>query len=379
MRNYIILFLLFMLCACQLTLEVDLPPHEESIVVNSLFAADSLWGVSVFYDHQILDDTPFKPVENAEVVIYDESGPVETLTLNKQKYYRAATSKPVPGKRYEIRVSAPGRDPVSAFTSVPHATEIVGVKTRETFMENEPATAWDITIKDDPLVENFYRVFVTIETYYFNSQMKTLTPIYRRVYLESDDPLLDDENNLSENGVLINDVIFNGKEARLSVKMWGSLERNMTQGKIRVNVQTLSKEAYDYLITSELQRNTTDDPFAQPVNVFNNIEGGFGIFAGYNQTTLYADGPPGPIITNITPMSGNIYDEVIIEGSNFSINPWETAYVIFSGEDYPVASNIESTATRIKVQVPFGAVTGPITILARGQLVTSKEDFVVNN
>jgi len=379
MQRTIALFVFILLCGCELTLEVDIPHDKESLVVNSIFAADSLWQVSVSYDRAILDTHPFKIVEDADVVIYDESGPVETLKLNNQEsYYRSAANKPVPGKRYEIRVSAPGHDPVSAFAYTPRATEIVSVKTRDTFINDHPATAFDITIQDDPSVENYYRVFVATESYNFYPNTNAPTLFYSRMSLESDDPLLADENNLSEGGVLIKDALFNGKEAKLSVKMLQYGNGN-DYGKIRVNVETLSREAYDYFITSQLQYNTSDDPLAQPVKVFNNVEGGFGIFAGYNQSTAYLQDSPGPVITSITPMSGHINDEVIIEGDNFSVYPWEVS-VIFKGTNgFSWTGVIESTPTRIRCRVPILAITGPITVLIRGQAVTSKENFTVNN
>jgi len=373
MTKSISLFFLILLCGCELTLNVDVPHDKESLVINSIFAADSLWQVSVSYDRAILDDGPFKLAKDAEVVLYDESGPVETLKPDTLGVYHAATSRPLPGRRYEVHVSSPGHDPVSANAYIPIATEIVNVKTRETLIDEHPATAFDITINDDPAVANYYRVFVEIGSFIIKENERPVA-FYSPTYVESDDPLLADESNLSEDGVLIRDALFNGKEAKLSVRMRNGFY--FGPFKVRINVQTLSKEAYDYFITAQLQANTSDDPLAQPVKVFNNIEGGFGIFAGYNQSIYYLDGQPDLVITSITPMSGHVNDEIIIEGANLGGSIRENI-ILFSGRGLPRAQPLEATSTRIRCKVPEGAVTGPISVFWGAQFVTSREDFVV--
>jgi len=373
MPKYICL-LLILLCGCELVLNVDVPHDKESLVINAIFAADSVWQVGVSYDRGILDEAPFKIAEDAEVVIYDESGPVETLKLNGNKVYRGTTSRPVPGKRYQIHVSSPGHEPVSSEAYVPEATEIVAVKTHDTFIDDKtPSTAFDITIKDDPLAENYYRVFVASQSYNFSPGSYNPYIVYYRMSVESDDPLLADDNNLSERGVLMKDALFNGKEAKLSVKTRGRVRTDIQR--MRVNVQTLSKAAYDYFITSQLQQNTSDDPLAQPVKVFNNVSGGFGIFAGYNQTIFSLGGAPAPVIKGISPMTGRPGDEITIEGSNFSDQSWGNQVTFRAGLPGKIT---ESSSTHIKCIVPPFAVTGQISVFVGSEFATSKEDFVVS-
>ncbi len=50
-----------------------------------------------------------------------------------------------------------------------------------------------------------------------------------------------------------------------------------------VLLRTTTEEYYQYNVTQDLQASVESNPFAQPVQVFNNIEGGLGIFAGYSQ------------------------------------------------------------------------------------------------
>src|SRR5690606_17271812 len=64
----------------------------------------------------------------------------------------------------------------------------------------------------------------------------------------------------------------------------------------RLRLGHLSEDYYRYLRSQELQEATEEHPFAEPVIVHSNIEGGVGIFAGY----LEQDAAP-IVLAEITP------------------------------------------------------------------------------
>ena len=49
-------------------------------------------------------------------------------------------------------------------------------------------------------------------------------------------------------------------------------------------LRNVTEEYYNYNFTRDLQASVESNPFAQPVQVFDNIGGGLGVFAGYSQT-----------------------------------------------------------------------------------------------
>lgn len=53
--------------------------------------------------------------------------------------------------------------------------------------------------------------------------------------------------------------------------------------------KNITKEHFDYRRTTRLQSQNYKDPFAEPVTIISNIQGGHGIFAGFNQTIYYLD------------------------------------------------------------------------------------------
>ena len=48
-----------------------------------------------------------------------------------------------------------------------------------------------------------------------------------------------------------------------------------------LNVRAINAEYFKFYQTLGLQSVLSEDPFAEPVNVYSNIENGFGVFAGY--------------------------------------------------------------------------------------------------
>jgi hypothetical protein len=50
-------------------------------------------------------------------------------------------------------------------------------------------------------------------------------------------------------------------------------------------LRSISKEYYDYQTSLNEYWNADGNPFAQPVQVFTNIENGFGIFAGFGKSS----------------------------------------------------------------------------------------------
>jgi len=80
-------------------------------------------------------------------------------------------------------------------------------------------------------------------------------------------------------------------------------------------------------------------------------------------------------ITKFTPTQGVIGTEVLIEGTYFDPNAAGNV-VKFNGV---TAQVLEATATTLKVVVPAGATTGPISVTAHSSSASSMNDFVVTS
>jgi len=84
--------------------------------------------------------------------------------------------------------------------------------------------------------------------------------------------------------------------------------------------------------------------------------------------------PSVPTITSFTPLSGPIGTTVTITGTNFDPIPANNI-VAFNG--VPASTPSMASATSLKVTVPTGATTGPITVTVAGNTATSAAAFMV--
>ena len=72
---------------------------------------------------------------------------------------------------------------------------------------------------------------------------------------------------------LFTDELFNGKKAEIS--FYG--ENHTGGGIYKINLKNITRDYYLYLKSHTLQFENIDNPFAEPVQVYHNVNNGFGI------------------------------------------------------------------------------------------------------
>jgi hypothetical protein len=261
-REWIILLILVNL-SCESIVDVDLKEPDPQIVVNSLFSPDSVWQVRVTKSRFILTNQyNFDEVEQASVTIRDsQNSIIETLLpasdQSNRLVYRGK-SKPEVGKEYSIRVESVKKNNVSATSRIPLATAIISAKVSP--LANNKFQV-SVSFSDNPKEKNFYLLKVINDNGY-DLFIDAIDPAYKN-------------NTRGTLGILFSDNLFNGKTIDFRI----SADSPPIKKIILVSV---SEEYYQYFTTKQLQENTQGDPFAQPTQIFTNIENGLGIFAGYN-------------------------------------------------------------------------------------------------
>jgi hypothetical protein len=247
-----------------------------------------------------------------------------------------------------------------------------------------------LRMMDDDAKKNYYELSLETEHEYYDYDKEQLVVRRSPSHLTSKDPALPDNSDRPSGSLLFDDVRFNGAEKELLFELSGAGLSN-PRVMATVTLKTLSEDGYNYVRTARLQNDTSGDPLAQPVNVYNNIQNGFGIFAGYS-ASVYTRSLPRPVITSIEPMTGKPGDHIVITGENFLVPPDGNTSVLFRGPERPFAGPgpprtapstvggelVDLTPTRIEVIVPETAITGRILIFG-GRLAVSDSEFVVIN
>ena len=364
--------MILLLLSCELIVDVDVPFEAKQITVNSFFNPDSLWSVHLSLNRDILDEKPHLEINEAQVVVFEGDNAIDTLTNIGHGRFRSDNERPEIGKTYTLSVTKAGYSDIYSSSFIPSPSPVTNIDLYESSATN--STMIKVTINDNGAEKNYYELYMDVGTEYYNYTTEQGEYFGYPVQLSSKDPALADDNERFSNSIVFSDARFNGKETELTFQTsgWG-LSRH---GRATVKLRTVSEDGYNYVRTARLQEMTSGDPFAQPVNVYNNIQNGFGIFAGYS-TSVYAKSGPRPVIASIDPPAGKPGDHIIITGEGFIMSADGYLNVIFAGEQYPLTSQIvQLEPTRIEVIIPDGAVTGKV-VVQNGGLAISNSDFIV--
>jgi hypothetical protein len=280
---------------CDNTVEFDLPFEGEKLVVNCYFAADSIWYINVLRSMKTFaEDTEDSTIYIANADLFVLDGETKHYLTYDEKY-RTYTSieKAEAGKKYTLSVSAPGYQSVTSTVTVPSAIPILDVTSTvipNPQLPQQDIRTMDVVFNDPPGVENYYAI-----TIYANKPSNEavddiewwtpLEPTYYARGLINVEQYYHFKRTHSEYNLLFSDQLFDGKEYHFKLEL-DEYKTGTPNTEYYVYLKSISKEYYQYRITYNKQRVIIDDPFATHVQVFNNIENGYGIFAAYSQSVF---------------------------------------------------------------------------------------------
>jgi hypothetical protein len=110
----------------------------------------------------------------------------------------------------------------------------------------------------------------------------TSKTILQDVYYSLRNITLENVSTYTDEGQIFDDRLFNGENYPVDI-VFDKYSIHNTDS-LLLKVHSLSEAYYNYLKRFELKSNTSGNPFAEPVQMFTNINCGRGIFAGYNTT-----------------------------------------------------------------------------------------------
>ena len=302
------LFALFIL-ACETVVDVDVPEEPTRLVVNALISPDQDVGARVSLNKSVLDQDPrFSTVGDAQVILYEDGREVAQLAHQATGWY-SASFRPRAGQSYTMQVSAEGLPSVEASTQISSPVTIDQL-TVDTVREESGIECFNgdcqplyrqefrlqLQLSDPGEVINFYEIrgyavmLDSISEYDSTGSFVEYDTLTRRqlVSFQTDDAVVNNsfssviDEEFYGNSLLFTDDIFSGEGYTVDfttdgVNGYGS---SSVLKKLTLVLRTLSEDQYQYLRTLDLQEFNNGDPFSEAVPVYNNIEDGFGIFAG---------------------------------------------------------------------------------------------------
>lgn len=271
---------------CTKTIEVELPPHDSKPVVNCLFTSDSLMNLRLSQSASIFETLP-PAIESAEVKLYEEGVFKEYMVFNNDEY--ESTFFPAANKNYRVEINTPGLDEVYAEDYIPFAPNLLSASFVDSVYVDEEGDFFSyatIEFKDESLTKNYYELELLRRSFLLDSQDTINDPIYYKVNNSS---LLNEGFYYCSSGSMVfSDDIFNNQKYTLTVNY---ITTNFGEFvNLLVILRAVSKDYYDYkkslAIHLASQENDIWDGIVEPSQVISNINGGYGIFAGYSEKVI---------------------------------------------------------------------------------------------
>ncbi|MEA5405541.1 DUF4249 domain-containing protein [Arcicella sp. DC2W] len=189
-----------------------------------------------------------------------------TFTLNV-KFFKIEA-----GKTYTLKVINYDGQQAEATCTIPlNSVDLKKVTVQEIGIGELGGKKYIINWDDIPNEENYYSIYVLDKTY----SPGVGGEFYVYVGSEYSEHSITDLNN-------------DGKRLSSTKSFYLQKRRDEYYGGYSFNeIQVLNTDIHYYRYHKDLAENafTQDNPFAEPIKIYSNIKGGFGIFAGYNRTS----------------------------------------------------------------------------------------------
>lgn len=270
MNKVVFIILLICFASCTEDIHIELDGHDPKVVVNCFFSKEDSLKVHLSKSSLILDDDSLNYIDNAVIEIFQDGSNIGTLNHNEKGIYSQAANL-TPEANYTITVSVTGMETIVAQDTIPiHAP----INKFDTTSIDDKYLYCEIEFQDNIEIDNFYLLEVSAKFPVINSNSK-----------ESDLVDIVVIDNIIENGgngdirkrVYFSDKKIAGEDYYLSFVLDKEVLSSSThseQNVIYINFKTISRNYYSYIKTYYESK-------TRQMDIFTNIEEGYGIFAGY--------------------------------------------------------------------------------------------------
>mgnify|MGYP001193086865 FL=1 len=303
----LLLFLIAFLSSCEKIIEFEGKITNSKITVNAVATPDTVFvaGISseLFFTELIPERSweslyPDFVLENAEATITVNGRDTYPMQYNPESLNYEGTYIPAEGDEILLNISAPDLEPVQSVTVVPEKGKLEILSTEVLYSENYMAfddwmdiaaldTIMRITAKitDPPGELNYYRLKVRSIGYYLDTSNGEDGYFMSDVF-SSADVIFKDERLVKRYwgwpagfSNVFDDHLFDGKEYTFTIESrmrWGSDQH------VTVELQAITRELYNYLKSVMLYRITDQDSYTESIQIYSNVNGGYGILGALN-------------------------------------------------------------------------------------------------
>ncbi|MFN3556803.1 MAG: DUF4249 family protein [Bacteroidales bacterium] len=308
-KAIIYIIVLFALACTKFEKIEDFPIEPPALVANALFKEGEPFHFRISRSLSILDNAQIGPVKDAQLILFRNQQPIDTLTgANEQGTY-LSIFQPERDHQYHIKVSHP-RYPtiVSGFEKLPapmivnnfncHLLDSV-VEVYNYWSSNKADTLitnyrleCTLNLRDLGITENIYSLSVVLHdsVYNYSSRQYEWRKRSAWVLLSDDTSLLNHtgigNDQLYSDKLFFSNHLFPGEDYSLNFTLHDNNWGNTLAREYTLLVHSYSNSSYLYARSLNFGTVGFSSPFVEPTRIFTNIENGYGIFAGIDMVTI---------------------------------------------------------------------------------------------
>lgn len=300
MKKFLLLFIVITQTNCFKEIDIDIPEINPLPVANTIFQPDSVFKVTLSKTRKILSNNPVTDIDNAFIRLSHDNTLIDTLTFQNGGY--VSDIRPIIGEDYNITIDIEGFETLQANDKIPEAPNLISASFKDsvyTDSEGYFLSQAEIVFLDNPNEKNYYELI--LKQSFDDPELLNLFGETSETYIsevlfdyESNDIVLENEGQLALfafTNPVFSDELFNGKAYEMRVNYGGyyTFENVSYDSDLIVVLRSVSKDYYTYKksLTAHIETQFSDvwDGVVEPAQMFTNIKGGYGIFAGFSQVT----------------------------------------------------------------------------------------------
>lgn len=289
---------ILLLSGCEKDVDFGGKEPAPKMVVNAVINARSDTGL-IKISESVFDFSGQKPgiVENPEIRLNINEKACTQLWLDTvigvHAYYKFVSGLNA-GDKIEFSAHTQKHGTVKGYDIVPANTvEIKNIDHSWFIKSGTGYMRLYVTLKDSPQERNFYRIAVKTNVDIAHPSIQEPNNIWslNRIFIDDEmlfhNPTEESEGREPDFYRIFTDDLFQGKEYTLNIYIDGSNYADndwneYVRQRVKVEIHTLSEKLYQNLHSQELAIGPSGDIFSEPVKIYTNMRGGYGILGVYN-------------------------------------------------------------------------------------------------
>ncbi len=294
-KTGIILILSIAALSCETPVTPSFPNDGQQTVIYSFFGPDTPIHIDAFNTVSILERPTFDRASDLSISLFEDGIPLETLSASTTGYTSLSSAEE--GKTYRLEALV-GDQLLTAEGIIPEQVSIISTTIDQTIRQinlGEFGYPAHVTFLDPEESINYYMIEVFVDDCADGCREDDIAGTLNELLVE--DVKVDPSGNTDihiggdpadiegDPYLYFSDNEFNGQQFTFDFYLVPSLIsiENPQEAVVKFVLKNISADYYQYLLTTDYQRQIEEEgTTAEPVQIHTNVQGGLGLFAGYN-------------------------------------------------------------------------------------------------